>query len=91
MDLCKIGIHDWQYIKEPTLSNRIRKEMKLEAIWDDNVYIKICLKCGKIVDTYSPKVLKIEEERREHERLVKIDNERTEKAKNLYNQIKGRK
>ena len=90
MDLCKIGIHDYQYVKGPTAPNIIRKEIGIEKSWDDvgarEVYIKICLKCGKIVDTYNPKVLKINEEKIEYERLVRVDNERTEQAKNMYNE-----
>lgn len=70
MNLCKIGLHNWEVLENlalPQLEERV--EAKLENRWEMaivsmgyNYYIKkACLRCGKIVDTITPMMKKIKQ------------------------------
>lgn len=91
--LCKIGIHDYNYISEPELKNDIRKKMGLKpAFYGYHVSswycgIKICLKCNKVIDTLNSTILDLEEEKKEIERRKEEEINRMNMAKELYEKV----
>ncbi|MCK9442797.1 MAG: hypothetical protein M0Q13_15420 [Methanothrix sp.] len=89
MNLCNLGIHDYEYIEEPKPVSKLKKDFNL----DDNIYeddlakkcsIKICLRCGKIVDTLNPMIEELKKEViiKENNRQLKV--RRKQEAIKLY-------
>lgn len=62
MDLCKIGIHDWQDLVKPMTDFQISVDLR-EEVYQGGCFIKhhkkICLKCGKYVDNLSKHIDRI--------------------------------